>query len=746
MNQIMKRGFAVIMVLVMIVGFLPSITIPAEAASYVYNWGSRGTVATDLSSYAENWYKKYNVTYAELSALNGSSSVGSVPSSQLYQKLKTLMSNAHSHTTSYAETKELYRYTDCQNGGGKISSFYSGASIGPGWGEGGSWNREHTWPNSKGLGGQDENDIMMLRPTATSENSSRGNTAYGESGSYYDPNDESKGKYNLHGDVARICLYVYVRWGNTSRMWGSSGVMESKDVLLKWMEEDPVDTWELGRNDAVQSITGTRNVFVDYPELAFDLFNAEVPQNYDTPSGSTPSYTITATPNNPNYGTVSMSGKTITATPKTGYQVTGYKILSGTATVTRSGNTFTVSASADCSIQIIFDARQKITLTFIDHGKTASSLTAYTGDSVTLPKYTGTAPSGFIFRGWVDQQILQSESKPTIYSENSSYLVSHAKTFYALYAKVDNGSTGEMAYRLVTDASQLSQGASIVITAAGSHNLALKQTGNTSSRYAGTIVKNADDTITFTDSALIDILTLGAGSKSGTFSIYSEANGQYLAAGTTTGSNILKLQSSVDAAASFKISISADGTAVITSQTASDRKNLQYDSGSNVFSCYASGQNTVNIYVESGSGVAYYTTSPITCKHSFGAWKQTIAPTDSTPGEERRNCIHCDYFETRTTDTTIPPVTEPTEPDVSTPDPTEPNDTEQETTGPVTDNKPQETKPGSTPETPQESVTNNKNQNNSEPDYIVMIIAAILIVVVGLAAVLVFFLRKKKIS
>ena len=78
---------------------------------------------------------------------------------------------------------------------------------------------------------------MMLRPTSTSENSSRGNTAYGQSSNYYDPNDESNGKYNLHGDVARIFLYVYVRWGNRNSAWGTSGVMENVDVLLAWMEE-----------------------------------------------------------------------------------------------------------------------------------------------------------------------------------------------------------------------------------------------------------------------------------------------------------------------------------------------------------------------------------------------------------------------------------------------------------------------------------------------------------------------------
>ena len=610
MKQFCKRSLALLLLLVMLVGYFSGITIRSQAASYTYNWGKRGEVATELSDAATKWYSKYGVTYASLSSYSGASSVSSVPSSSLYQQLKSLMSNAHSHTTSYNETKELYRYTDCQNGGGKISSFYSGTQIGPGWGEGGSWNREHTWPNSKGLGGADENDIMMLRPTATSENSSRGNTAYGKSGSYYDPNDESNGKYNLHGDVARIMLYTYVRWGNTSKMWGQSGVMESKDVLLEWMEEDPVDTWELGRNDAVQSITGTRNVFVDYPELAFDLFNAEIPNDYDTPSGSAPSFTIVATSNNTAYGTISMSGKTITATPKTGYQVAGYKVTSGSATVTRSGNTFTVTATSDCSIQIIFEPRVKATLTFVDRGNTVSTLTPYTGDSATLPAYTGTAPDGFVFRGWVEQEIENSETKPTIYSENSSYKVTASKTFYALYAKVEEGSTGEMTYRLVTDASQLTQGASVVIAAAGTYNLAMKQTGGSNNRYAGSITKNSDDTITFAESTLIDVLTLGAGSVSGTYSFYSEANSMYLAAGTSSGSNILKLQASVDAAASFTISVSSDGTATVTSKTSSDRKVLQYNSGANIFACYASGQKAISLYVLSGSGVAYYTTNP----------------------------------------------------------------------------------------------------------------------------------------
>ncbi len=281
MKNFTKRSVSLLLALVLVVSLFAGMTLNTSAASYVYNWGSRGTTATEPSQYADAFYTGTN-TLENFMTMEGSSNTSAVPNSELYQALKAFMSSKQTHITSYDETKNLYQYTDCQNGGGKISSFYTGKAIGPSWD--GGWNREHTWPNSKGEGSA-ENDIMMLRPTTTSENSGRGNTAYGEGTSFYDPNKESGGTYNLHGDVARIMLYVYCRWGNTTNMWGSSGVMESKEVLLKWVEEDPVDTWELGRNDAVQSITGARNIFVDYPELIFQLFDEPVPAGYATPSG-----------------------------------------------------------------------------------------------------------------------------------------------------------------------------------------------------------------------------------------------------------------------------------------------------------------------------------------------------------------------------------------------------------------------------------------------------------------------------
>ena len=369
-----KRGFSMLLVLSMIVSLFAGMTLTASAAqptsasevnyvtngNYVYNWGKRDTVATFLTIYAQKYYTG-SYSYDTLAALSGSSSTSAsdIYNSALGQAIHSMLAAKQSYTTSYNATRDLFCYTDCEESNtSKISSYYSGTEVSSTWDGGKTWNREHTWPNSKGLNGNDENDIMMLRPTSVSENSSRGNKAYGEGSSYYDPNEESSSALNLHGDVARLMLQHLMRWGNTSSFYGSSGVMESRAVLLKWMEEDPVDTWEMGRNDAVQQITGVRNVFVDYPELAFLLLGAEIPSDYTTPSGSgsASSYTITAVSSNTAWGTVSLSGKTITASPKSGYAAVGYTVSpEGAATVTQDGNLFTVSnLKSDCTVTILF--------------------------------------------------------------------------------------------------------------------------------------------------------------------------------------------------------------------------------------------------------------------------------------------------------------------------------------------------------------------------------------------------------
>lgn len=429
--QTMKRSLSLFMVLAMLIALVPALSLGASAANvnytyasngkYIYNWGTRGTTATFLSPNAEDFYEDNNTSYAELSSYSGGTGKSDAPKSELYRELKELMTSNHSYITSYAATKDLYQYTDCQNGGGKISSFYSGTAIGPAWGEG-SWNREHTWPNSKGLGGNDENDLMMLRPTSTSENSSRGNTAYGQSSGYYNPNKESNGKYDLRGDVARIFLYVYVRWGNTSYAWGSSGVMESVEVLLEWMEADPVDTWELGRNDSVESITGTRNVFVDYPELAFILFGEEIPADMATPSGEAGNKC-----DHNNFGAGVVTVATCTEKGYTLYtcQVAGCGYSYKDNIVEAKGHTYVSDVCSVCG-----EAKGE------DPAKPTYVTTFEVGKAYKLGLFSSALGSEYYFNGTMKGYYGATD---TVYTNAVDVYVETATGGYRLYFKDDNG-------------------------------------------------------------------------------------------------------------------------------------------------------------------------------------------------------------------------------------------------------------------------------------------------------------------
>lgn len=183
--------------------------------------------------------------------------------------------------------------------------------------DGSYFNREHVWPKSHASFYQENGgaDRHHLRPVSATINqgahwhrpygtATSGTFVYDEVGNpggrytsdYFEPND------NVKGDTARILLYVYVRWqqpnlySDVAERYlpaydddddANDGlrVIESLDTLLAWCALDPVDTWEMGRNDAAERIQGNRNVFIDYPELAWLMFGKEIPAGMPTPSG-----------------------------------------------------------------------------------------------------------------------------------------------------------------------------------------------------------------------------------------------------------------------------------------------------------------------------------------------------------------------------------------------------------------------------------------------------------------------------
>ena len=175
-----------------------------------------------------------------------------------------------------------------------------------------AWQREHVWPNSKLGIPRVENhqknigsDLHNLRAIKPSTNGSRSNRYFdsgtGEnhtvgSDAYY-PGDDHK------GDVARILFYMIVMYpelnltdllehlvnDSTTNYRPEGAYMGKLSVLRQWHEEDPVNVFEMRRNNFIYSgiattpegneITpqGNRNPFIDRPYYVERLFGSLTP-------------------------------------------------------------------------------------------------------------------------------------------------------------------------------------------------------------------------------------------------------------------------------------------------------------------------------------------------------------------------------------------------------------------------------------------------------------------------------------
>jgi uncharacterized repeat protein (TIGR02543 family) len=119
------------------------------------------------------------------------------------------------------------------------------------------------------------------------------------------------------------------------------------------------------------------------------------------------SYTIAEQSNNNSYGTVSKDGNVITASPNTCYTYASpaYTVSpANSATVSQSGNNFTVTPSANTTITINFEAIPTYTVTYNANGGNVSpqsNAQQSCNESVTLPTPT---QDGYTFTGWFDAQ------------------------------------------------------------------------------------------------------------------------------------------------------------------------------------------------------------------------------------------------------------------------------------------------------------------------------------------------------
>ncbi|MDD5991166.1 MAG: InlB B-repeat-containing protein [Paludibacteraceae bacterium] len=231
-----------------------------------------------------------------------------------------------------------------------------------------------------------------------------------------------------------------------------------------------------------------------------------------------PEYTITATRNNDSYGTVEVSGTTITATPAAGYRVIagndGYTVTSGSATVVNNGdNTFTVTPSSNCTVQINFEAIPKYTVTLKDNGDKCTQASA--GASVTLPVRAGCA--GYTFAGWtktwVTDQTEWTTTAPTIIPAGS-YTPTANENLYPVYTKEEGGGTADDSKTETFE----KQTAGTTYNSTQTYTTANSNAGIAWTMYYGTVSTNA-------------VLT---GSKSAQMRWYSSAKSNYPYIKTTT--------------------------------------------------------------------------------------------------------------------------------------------------------------------------------------------------------------------
>jgi endonuclease I len=161
----------------------------------------------------------------------------------------------------------------------------------PGWDGGTTWNREHSWPQNRGVdttGEPDGTDMFHLFPSKMTDNSTRGDRNY--AGTYgvttrgivgtdgYYPGDADAGL------LARAEFYMDVRYNGTEsgtqdlqlvngQPAAGGNTMGDLASLLAWHFAAPPDEFERKRNKIIySSYQGNRNPFIDHPEYAWAVF------------------------------------------------------------------------------------------------------------------------------------------------------------------------------------------------------------------------------------------------------------------------------------------------------------------------------------------------------------------------------------------------------------------------------------------------------------------------------------------
>ena len=181
--------------------------------------------------------------------------------SQLNALLNNALTRSYSQATIYLQDIE-----EDPNNLANIILVYNSQSVASTWTSGATWNREHTWPVSLGVGdsGSDYSDLHQLHACNPSVNSSRGNKQFGTFPGQFDPNQYG---FNYRGRMARMAFYMKTRYP-----YLIMSQLGNQQQFIDWhIAEMPGDI-DNNRNDRVYNAQQNRNAFADHPEWVWVLF------------------------------------------------------------------------------------------------------------------------------------------------------------------------------------------------------------------------------------------------------------------------------------------------------------------------------------------------------------------------------------------------------------------------------------------------------------------------------------------
>ncbi len=175
-------------------------------------------------------------------------------------------------------------------------------------------NREHSLPKSW-WGGSSSTpaycDINHLYPSDIEANSAKSNHPLGEvlnakfdnglvkvgtplgtsggASQVFEPADEYK------GDMARAYFYMVTCYQDLNWVERYMWMLQNntyptlapwaQEMLLRWSREDPVSQKELDRNEAVYTLQGNRNPFIDFPQLAEYIWGNKMGEKFTFEGG-----------------------------------------------------------------------------------------------------------------------------------------------------------------------------------------------------------------------------------------------------------------------------------------------------------------------------------------------------------------------------------------------------------------------------------------------------------------------------